>query len=405
MKKRTIALLTALVLSSLAVMGLGAYMKYELLPYGVGQDKNIVELPFLLLTDKALRYEIEIAMRGEEPEAPVTDPSTEPTTVPTTEPSSEPTTEPTTEPATKPTTEPPTISPTDSLTNPSHEHSYVVTTIQPTCIAEGYDLHECAGCGDSYQDSWTEKLAHSYLSVVVEPTAEAEGYTEHVCTACGDSYRDAYTQYTPPQKNYTYPGYDFSPGAVSSSWYDNVLFIGDSRTVGLRDYARSGNADYFCSVGMSVFSVQSTQCSDTNFSKQTLESLLASKTYNKVLISLGINECGYATSSLISAYKDLIELIRLYQPDAKIILQSIMTVTKSYSSASYFQPDHIFSINERIKGLSDGTTVFYIDVNEYFTDSDGYLYKDITGDGCHLYASYYAVWAQWISYAVGQLGI
>ena len=193
---------------------------------------------------------------------------------------------------------------------------------------------------------------------------------------------------------------------MDSSWYEDVLFIGDSRTVGLREYARSGNADYFCGVGMSVFNIQSTKSSDRNFDKQYLEDLLQSRTYGKVFINLGINECGYATSSLVSAYKDLINLVRKYQPNAKIVIQGIMTVTKNYAAgASYFQPEHIFSINRKLEAIADGSIIFYIDVNEYFADPDGFLYRDITGDGCHLYASYYAVWRDWISYEAARLGI
>jgi lysophospholipase L1-like esterase len=212
---------------------------------------------------------------------------------------------------------------------------------------------------------------------------------------------------TDPPKSDKYPGYDFS-GGVSSSWYSDVLFIGDSRTVGLRDYARSGDADYFCSVGMTVFKIldEKTKASDHNFSKQTLESLLSTKTYGKIFISLGINECGYSTSSLIGAYSKLINRIRELQPNAKIILQGIITVTKNYAgSREYFHPKHINAVNERIKGLSNGSTIFYIDANPYFTDSNGYLYTNITGDGCHFTGKYYKEWAKWISFAVGKLGI
>jgi lysophospholipase L1-like esterase len=208
-------------------------------------------------------------------------------------------------------------------------------------------------------------------------------------------------------KSSKYPGHDFS-GGVSDAWFNDVLFIGDSRTVGLRDYARSGNAEYFCSVGLTVFSVlkDDTKASDKNFSKQTLESLLSSKSYGKIFISLGINECGYSTSSLINAYSKLINRVRELQPNAKIILQGIITVTKKYAgSRDYFKPNHINAINERIKGLSNGSTIFYIDANPYFTDSDGYLYTDVTGDGCHFTGKYYREWAKWISFAAGKLGI
>lgn len=202
------------------------------------------------------------------------------------------------------------------------------------------------------------------------------------------------------------PRFDFTEGAVDESWYDDVLFIGDSRVVGLRDYARSGNADYFCSVGMSVFNCKTRAESDKDFPTQTLESLLSSRTYGKIFISLGINECGYPIDSLISAYSELVDMVRQYQPNATIVLQGIMAVSKNYAkNGSYFAPSNIRAINDRICQLSDGILTFYIDVNTVFTDSEGYLLTDISGDGCHLSAKYAAVWAQWISYAVGNIGL
>jgi lysophospholipase L1-like esterase len=202
------------------------------------------------------------------------------------------------------------------------------------------------------------------------------------------------------------PNADFSVGAVDPSWFDNVLFIGDSRTVGLRDYARSGNAEYFCSVGMSVFNFNSRTASDKNFSDQKLEKLLKSRTYDKIFISLGINECGYPLTTLMNAYTDLVNMVRQYQPDAKIILQGIMSVSRSYAkNGSSFSPSNINKINDEIRALADGSTIFYIDVNEFFADEEGYLIKEVSGDGCHPNGKYYGVWANWIAYAVGQIGI
>ena len=41
-------------------------------------------------------------------------------------------------------------------------------------------------------------------------------------------------------------------GFVASdySYFNDALFIGDSRTVGLRDYGSLGNSDFFCDVGL-----------------------------------------------------------------------------------------------------------------------------------------------------------
>lgn len=210
---------------------------------------------------------------------------------------------------------------------------------------------------------------------------------------------------TPPETTEP-PVIDPYAGAVADSWYDNTLFIGDSRTAGLRDYARTGNADYFCSVGLSVFNYEKQSISDTNFEKQTLESLLSTKTYDKIFVNLGINECGYPTSSLMNSYTELVNFIREKQPEAKIILQGILVVSQNYASGkSYFSPDHIAEINGKIEALADGIHIYYIDINDSFANVDGYLNTSITSDGCHLTKAGYIDWAKFISVDVGALGI
>ncbi len=322
----------AILVSGLIFTGVGAYLKYGVLaPRGLGEEYNIVQIPFAVLTDDGLQYAIAMstAPTTTAPETTVPETTVPETTVPET----------TVPETTAPETTPPTTTPP--------------TTTEPPTTA-----------------------APETLPPVISSTS--------------------------------YPGYDFSAGAVGDDWYSDVLFIGDSRTVGLRDYARSGNADYFCGVGMTVFTVRksSTTASDRNFSDANLTQVLSSKTYGKVIISLGINECGYDTGSILSAYRELIATVRELQPGAKIILQNIITVTRNYAGGrSYFQPDHINSINRKIANLADNATVFYIDCNPYFTDAEGYLYTDITGDGCHFYGKYYGEWAKWIRYAVGNQGI
>jgi len=77
------------------------------------------------------------------------------------------------------------------IPSPGHQHKYTSTVINPTCSSQGYTTHTCA-CGDSYNDSYVNKLNHSYNSVVTAPTCSSSGYTTHTCSACGDSYTDAH---------------------------------------------------------------------------------------------------------------------------------------------------------------------------------------------------------------------
>ena len=41
-------------------------------------------------------------------------------------------------------------------------HEYVDTVMQPTCSEQGYTLHTCKNCGDSYKDTYVDILEHVY---------------------------------------------------------------------------------------------------------------------------------------------------------------------------------------------------------------------------------------------------
>lgn len=113
------------------------------------------------------------------------------------------------------------------------------------------------------------------------------------------------------------------PGAKygeDESFFDDALFIGDSRMVSSAYYARLGKADYFTDVGMNVFQMFSVTASDDNFDATDLTTLLQNRTYKKIFIMLGINECGYPMSSLLSAYQEDIDTLKRLQPDATIYL-------------------------------------------------------------------------------------
>ena len=77
----------------------------------------------------------------------------------------------------------------------THTHSYTTKVIAPTCTAQGYTLHTCSSCGDTYKDTYKNALGHSYTHTVVKPTVLKTGYTLHKCTraGCGYSYQDSQT--------------------------------------------------------------------------------------------------------------------------------------------------------------------------------------------------------------------
>lgn len=178
---------------------------------------------------------------------------------------------------------------------------------------------------------------------------------------------------------------------------DDALFIGDSRTVGLMEYAGIDGADYFCTVGMSVYNIHKKPVSVPNVGKVTLTELLNSKKYGKIYIMLGINEVGYKFSNTIEKYSELIEFIKSKQPDAVIFIQANLHVTKSRSdSDKVVNNTAINGLNAELAKLADGKSKFYLDANILFDDKTGGLSSDKSEDNTHLYAKYYREWGKWI---------
>ncbi len=188
-----------------------------------------------------------------------------------------------------------------------------------------------------------------------------------------------------------------TPHPVEESYFDDALFIGDSRTEGMAIYGRLGKADYFASSGMTVFNVLTKETQDINFSTTDLPSLLASKQYGKIYIMLGINELGYAMESIMQKYENILKDIVSAQPNAKIILCANIYVTKEKSAAvSWLSWENINRLNNNIAALADNKTIFYLDANELFCDDSGYMDPAKTGDGVHPYATGYQEWAGWL---------
>lgn len=178
---------------------------------------------------------------------------------------------------------------------------------------------------------------------------------------------------------------------------NDALFIGDSRTVGLMEYAGIDDADYFCTVGMSVYNIHKKPVSVPKVGKVTLTELLNSKKYGKIYIMLGINELGYKSSITVEKYSELIEFVKGKQSCAVIFIQANLHVTKSRSdSDKVINNTAINGLNAELAKLADGKSKFYLDANTLFDDKTGGLSSDKSEDSTHLYAKYYSEWGKWI---------
>ena len=185
---------------------------------------------------------------------------------------------------------------------------------------------------------------------------------------------------------------------VDESYFDDAVFIGDSRTVGLRDYGGLEHADFYATLGLNVFDMWTEKYCEVNGVKTTLEEALKAKEYKKVYFQIGINEMGRGTiDTFMQEYEQAVKKLKELQPEAVIYVQGIMGVAKKKSdSDSIFNNEGIRLRNERIAQLADNRTVFYIDVNEVVCDEEGNLKKELTFDDLHLYGSKYNIWVDFL---------
>ena len=188
---------------------------------------------------------------------------------------------------------------------------------------------------------------------------------------------------------------------VDDSYFDDAVFIGDSRTVGMYEYGGlEETSTFYASTGLTVYKMFDSAIVSVPGQKKkiTVEEALSEKQFAKIYLMIGINEMGTGTvESFMKAYGEAVQHLQELQPDAVIYLLQIYGVSKEKSDAvHYLKPDHLDQINQDIRELCDGEQVRCLDPRPLYEDKNGYLLPDYSGDGVHPYGKYDALLAQWL---------
>lgn len=187
------------------------------------------------------------------------------------------------------------------------------------------------------------------------------------------------------------------PKAAGPEYFEDALFIGDSRTVGLKEYGNIEGATFFAHSGLTTFDLENSKVSVEGMGKVTLDEVLKKKKYGKIYLMLGVNELGYRFESIEKQYQKTVEKLKENQESAIIYLCANLHVTETQSEKdAMFNNENINRVNEMIQGLEDKKTFFYIDVNERFDDENGNLSMEYASDAFHVLGKYYRIWADWL---------
>ena len=189
------------------------------------------------------------------------------------------------------------------------------------------------------------------------------------------------------------------------SYFNDAAFLGDSRTLGISDYAGLEGADFYCDSGMMIFKLLEEGVTyQKTGNKVNLTEVLQEKQYGKIYIMLGMNELGYGNTEMyLEQYRQVLQQIREWQPEAVIYIMANLHVSREKNNLeTEFNNININDKNAASASLANGTDVFYLDANPLFTDEEGFLDSELTFDGVHLYAKHYDVWREFLlEHAVG----
>ncbi len=183
------------------------------------------------------------------------------------------------------------------------------------------------------------------------------------------------------------------------SYFSDAAFLGDSRTLGISDYAGLEESDFYCDSGMMIFKLLEEEITyQKTGDKVDLTQVLQEKQYGKIYIMLGMNELGYGnTETYLEQYRKVVDQIREWQPQAIIYIMANLHVSREKNNMeTEFNNININDKNAASAQLANGTDIFYLDANPLFTDRDGFLNAELTFDGVHLYAQHYDVWREFL---------
>lgn len=184
---------------------------------------------------------------------------------------------------------------------------------------------------------------------------------------------------------------------AGDDYFNDACFIGDSRTVGIRDYCNMEQATFLCKTSLTIFDYDKPKIT-FNGKKTSVKEVLSQNQFAKIYLMVGINECGTGTpETFYEDYRAVVENIRELQPQALIFIQGNLLVTKQKSGESKdINNEKLSARNQLISTLANQRDIFYIDINESEFCEDGALVASYTWDQVHVKAQYYPIWKDFL---------
>lgn len=261
------------------------------------------------------------------------------------------------------------------------------------------------------------------ISQTAAPTASAavtESQTESVTSAPTTAKPKPTEQYK-PSTDFTYYSFYKIDGAlpqkdaVSGSWFDDAVFVGDSVSVKLTMYEASvdrlGKAQFLTAGSLSatnaLWDVSDNSVHPSyNGKKQKVEDSISQMSdIKKVYIMLGMNDItSVGVNNGIKNFEEFCNRILTKNPNVQIYVQSVTPLINGSKSSvpeeGKLNNKTIYEYNCKLSALAQKRGWYFVNVAEAMLDKDGCLNNDYCGDpefmGLHFTNSGCKVWIDYL---------
>lgn len=186
-------------------------------------------------------------------------------------------------------------------------------------------------------------------------------------------------------------------GPVEDTYFDDAVFLGDSRTDGFRLYSGLTHGAFLYATGATVESVF-TKAVETPAGKLPLLDALKTMDCGKIYLMLGVNELGWNGTDIFRTQSEkLLRRLREDHPDAEIVIQSLLPVSAAKDAEGrYVNNDRINAYNQVWMELAQTYDAAYLNVAEAVAGEDGKLPEELCFDGVHLNPSGCRLWLDYL---------
>ena len=184
--------------------------------------------------------------------------------------------------------------------------------------------------------------------------------------------------------NYNAPVPESEP--IEDSYFDDVLFAGDSRMGCMYLWGDIHNAKVEYVTSLNLWLIDSMPL-DNHADDMTMYDALATTDRNSIYLLFGINEIRsseeYFDSWAFDQYQSILTMLRENNPDSDI---DIMSTYHPRSISGLPEPaltEHLGYVNSRLGQLAINNYMYYLDLDNGMTDEEGLIRDEYVGDGLH----------------------